>query len=284
MVSHVDPSRHRRTLRKELRAARDASGLTQREAAERLSWSPSKLLRVEAGQVGLSLRDVRALADLYGIRDAGRRDLLEKAARGSKGSSWWAKYHDLLSPQFSQYLGLEQASDSVSAFHPIVIPGQLQTRAYAAALLRPRVKDAERRARLAALREERSEWLFDAEGTTSSRFVIAEEALDKNPGDPVVMRDQLAQLQVLAGHPRVEIAILPKTYPFHYSTLASFVLLGYSDDSDLLYLEHATGSMTNGTDLELIADYQSCFESIFSAAWREQDCGERIERAMAEVA
>lgn len=282
MARHLDPSRHRRTLRRELRRGREAQGMTQRQVAETLGWSPSKLVRVEAGQVGLSLKDVRALLALYKVTDPDLVALMEKAARGSKGSSWWAKYHDLLSPQFSQYLGLEQAAVSVCAFHPIVIPGQLQTAEYSAALLRPRVADPDRLQRLIDMRAERSDWLFDEQGEVVTRFVIAEEALGKNPGGPQVLRGQLARLLELGGRPRVDIAILPRTFPFHYSTLGSFVLLGYFDDTDLLYLEHATGSMTSGTD-PLLAAYQGCFDEIFAGALRGDDSTTRIEQAMAEV-
>ncbi|XMA37022.1 helix-turn-helix transcriptional regulator [Streptomyces albogriseolus] len=37
-------------LRTELRKARVAAGLTQREVADRMEWSPSKLIRIEAGR------------------------------------------------------------------------------------------------------------------------------------------------------------------------------------------------------------------------------------------
>lgn len=283
MVRHVDPSLHRRTLRRELRRGRTAGRMTQRHAAELLGWSPSKLIRIEAGQVGLSLRDLRSLLALYKVTDPDAVARIEKAARGSKGSSWWAKYHDLLSPQFSQYLGLEQAADLVRAFHPIVIPGHLQTAEYSAALLRPRVADSGRLQRLIEMRKERNDWLFDEDGDTTARFVVAEEALSKNPGSPQVVRGQLAWLLELGRHSRVEIAILPRTYPFHYSTLGSFVLLDFNDDDDLLYLEHATGSMTSGTDLALLAAYQECFDQIFEGALRGEDSAVRIEQAMAEV-
>ena len=283
MVRHLDPSLHRRTLRRELHRGRMNRGMTQRQAAEQLGWSPSKLIRIETGQVGLSLKDLRVPARPLQDHHPDVVALMEKAARGSKGSSRWAKYHDLLSVQFSQYLGLEQAADSVRAFHPIVIPGHLQTAEYSAALLKPHVEDSEKLKRLIEMRKERSEWLFDEDGDAVAQFVIAEEALSKNPGSPQVLHGQLARLLELGRLPRIDITVLPRTYPFHYSTLGSFVLLGYSDDADLLYMEHATGSMTSRTDLTLLGAYQKCFGEIFQSALRGAESAARIEQAMAEV-
>lgn len=283
MIRPVDPSLNRRTLRRELRRARESAGLTQAQAADELQWSVSKMIRVEAGQVGVSLSDVRRLAKLYSITDVAMLQVLERAARGSKGSSWWAKYHDVLSPQFAQYLGLEQAADQIAAFHPIVIPGHLQTSAYATALLRPRVREDDRRlAGLVDLREERNDYLLDSEAT--KRFVIAEGALELAPGDSGVMREQLGHLLDLAARTRVEIAVLPKNFGFHYSTLGSFVLLKFADDAeDQLYLEHTTGSMTSGNDFRLLAEYQECFEAFFAGALVGKDACARIKRAMTEA-
>lgn len=50
MTPLVDPSLNRRKLRLALRKARERAGLSQREAAEQVEWSQSKLIRVETGR------------------------------------------------------------------------------------------------------------------------------------------------------------------------------------------------------------------------------------------
>ena len=62
------PTVQRRRLRSELRQRREAAGLTQDQVASRMDWSVSKLVRIEAGAVGISTNDLRALLDLYGVR------------------------------------------------------------------------------------------------------------------------------------------------------------------------------------------------------------------------
>lgn len=66
-----------------LRDARIAADLTQAEVAAALDWSPSKVIRIESGAVGVSFTDLHALIGLYRIKDqaAVERMVSESRAR-----------------------------------------------------------------------------------------------------------------------------------------------------------------------------------------------------------
>src|SRR5260370_39114089 len=69
-VSEVrSPTVRRRELGALLRKLRLENGLTVEQAAERLSFSMSKLSRIETGHVAATLRDVRDLCDLHCVDD-----------------------------------------------------------------------------------------------------------------------------------------------------------------------------------------------------------------------
>src|SRR5690242_2924066 len=55
----------RHKVRAALRAARQRAGMTQREVAEEMDWSQSKMLRIESGDVGISTTDLLALLNCY---------------------------------------------------------------------------------------------------------------------------------------------------------------------------------------------------------------------------
>ncbi|MEU1474351.1 helix-turn-helix domain-containing protein [Streptomyces sp. NPDC001668] len=277
-MTPVDPSLNRRKLRLALRQARERAGLSQREAAEQVEWSQSKLIRVETGTVSVSVSDLRALLTLYHITDATQVQELEQAARGSKGASWWSKYHDVVTPQFAQYLGYESAATSLHAYHPIVVPGHLQTRSYAEALLAPRGLAPERAERVVDLRMERQKRMFDGSGRPATTFVLDEAAVRRQIGGKEVLDGQLDQLLDFGTRDGITIRILPFEAGAHYSTLGSFVLLSFPDDDDLLYLEHAAGSMTGGEDLELLARYQECFHTITELALGDTESRDLIDR------
>ncbi|WP_405588980.1 helix-turn-helix domain-containing protein [Streptomyces sp. NBC_01190] len=262
----LDPSVNRNKLGRALRAARKSADLTQREAAESLVWSLSKVIRIENGLVSVSVTDLRAMIQLYGIEAPDARAELEEAARGSRGVNWWTDYYDVLSTQFSQYLGWETAADTISLYHPIVIPGQLQTEAYARALLAPRDVPADRVVRLAALRAARQRRLFDPEHGPEVSVVLDEASLRRWVGGPEVMADQLRSIVELSRHPRVAISVLPLSAGAHYSTGGNFVLLGLPGDGDLLWVETTAGILTSRHDLKLLESYQRCFAEISARA------------------
>ncbi|MGW1257456.1 helix-turn-helix domain-containing protein [Streptomyces sp. NPDC002513] len=266
MARDIDPSLNRRRLRIELRKAREQAGLTQRDAADALEWSLSKLIRLEAGTVSLSVTDLRALLQLYGVTDPGVVTGLEEAARGSKGPSWWAPYNDMVRPQFAQYLGYESAATSIRFYHPSVIYSLLQIEDYTLAQLAPR-ENGELARRSAELRTTRQERIFDGDNGPDVQIVLDEAVVRRVIGGPGVMRRQLEHLKTMSRHPRVSLRLLPFTAGAHYSMGASFTLLGFTDGDDLLYLEGATGSVANRDDLGLTARYQECFEDISTKAY-----------------
>ncbi|MEV6023370.1 helix-turn-helix transcriptional regulator [Streptomyces sp. NPDC052036] len=266
MARDIDPSLNRRRLRIGLRKAREGAGLTQREAADALEWSLSKLIRLEAGTVSLSVTDLRALLQLYAVTDPPLVAELEGAARGSKGPSWWAPYNDMVRPQFAQYLGYESAATSIRFYHPSVVCSLLQIEDYTLAQLAPR-ENGELARRSAELRTTRQERIFDGDGGPDVHIVLDEAVVRRVIGGPGVMRRQLDHLKTMSRHPRVSLRLLPFTAGAHYSMGASFTLLGFTDGDDLLYLEGATGSVANRDDLGLTARYQECFEDISTKAY-----------------
>src|SRR5262249_60807001 len=81
------PVVQRRRLRTELRKARQDAGLTQEQVADAMDWSLSKIIRIEAGTVGISTTDLKALLDHYRLDDADLRSRLAPPARASRPRS-----------------------------------------------------------------------------------------------------------------------------------------------------------------------------------------------------
>ena len=112
-------------------------GCTVKQVTEYLLCSPSKVSRIETGQRGATLRDVRDLCDLYGVRDEAERERLMTLAREGKQQGWWQSY-DL---PYSMYVGLESEAVSIKDYDSAVIPGLLQTADYARALFQSPVPE-----------------------------------------------------------------------------------------------------------------------------------------------
>jgi transcriptional regulator with XRE-family HTH domain len=273
-----NPSAHRRRLRAELRRARAAAEMTQQEAADKLEWSLSKLIRIEAGTVGVSVTDLKAMLALYRMTDPAIADALAEAARGSRGQSWWSRYRDVVSPQLAQYFASEDSASVIRALHPYLVPGLLQTDGYARELLHPRV-GLDRANRLVETREERREGLSERQGTVGMTFVFGEEALHRWIGGPAVMLRQLEHLLHLVAQPSPSksVKIVPFQAGSHPGLYGSFTLLSFKDfDDDLIFLESAAGDMVSRDDQDLIAEFTEHFETTRSLALPDDQAAELI--------
>ncbi|MFD9441808.1 helix-turn-helix domain-containing protein [Streptomyces sp. NPDC060006] len=264
MPTGTDPSLNRRRLRLALRAARDKTGLTQREAADNLDWSLSKVIRIEAGTVSLSVTDLQGMLRLYEVTDEALIAELEQAARGSKGQSWWSEYNDIISPPFAQLLGYESAADSIRAYHPTLIPGLLQTVDYIGALFAASSTTTQVQ-RAIDLRTARQERILE-DGSTNMTMIVDESALRRLVGGASVMRNQLTHIRQLTEGQKIQLRVLPLSAGAHDSLENSFVLFGYRDDEDVLYVAGPGGVLTNRDNREMVARYQECFEDLTDKA------------------
>src|ERR1700744_6187219 len=94
-------------LRNELIRLRKDSGLTQDLVAQRLDWSPSKLIRVEGGRSSITKVDLDALLSTYGMTSESQRERLQALNRGARERAWWLSYRDQFSPAYLEYVGYE---------------------------------------------------------------------------------------------------------------------------------------------------------------------------------
>jgi len=262
-----DPAISRRRLKEELRTARAKSDLTREQAANELVWSLSKLIRIETGDQGVSVTDLRAMLRLYGVTDKGAAEELEKLARGSRGQTWWAQYRDLVSRQYGQLLGYEGSASYIWTQHPLLIPGLLHTKGYALALRSALMLEGQAE-RMVQLLGERQERLFGQQKSPKMAFVFGVEALNRSIGGEAVMRDQLGHLLEVAALPFVSIQIVPVTGA-HPGLIGSFILLGLqgSDENEnVLFIEGAGGDFSNRDDKEMIGLFADRFERVRSLA------------------
>ncbi|GDY76102.1 hypothetical protein SAV31267_055870 [Streptomyces avermitilis] len=132
MASNVNPTVRRRRLGQELRRLRELKGMTAEEVAERLLVSQSKISRLENGRRSISQRDVRDLCGVYEVEDHRIVDSLMQMAKDSRQQGWWHSFGDI---PYSVYIGLETDAASLRVYDPQVVPGLLQTRPYAEALI-----------------------------------------------------------------------------------------------------------------------------------------------------
>jgi transcriptional regulator with XRE-family HTH domain len=253
VAANVNPTVRRRRLGSELRKLRESKGMTAEEVATRLLVSQSKISRLENGRRSISQRDVRDLCQVYGVSDERMVESLMTMAKESRQRGWWHAFGDI---PYSVYIGLEAEATSIRNYQSLIIPGLLQTREYAEALVRGASPENtyEQVQKQVDVRMRRQERIT---GDDPVRFwaVVDEAALRRVVGGTVVMRQQLEQLAELSRLPHVTIQAIPFSIGAHPGMSGAFSLLEFQEaaDSDVVYLEGVTSDLylERETDVQL---------------------------------
>jgi len=205
------PTVRRRRLAAELREIRESKGKSGDAVAAALKWSPSKISRYERARTGLQPREVERLLDYYEITGA-RRTLLLALAEDAAQKGWWEEFADELSADYQQFIGLEHEASSIAIWQLDVVPGLLQTQAYARHIISsysrvdPRAPGlVERLVRVRMRRQQ----VLNREPELQLSVVLDESVLKRRVGDALVMYEQLQRLVREADRPNLTLQILP---------------------------------------------------------------------------
>ena len=222
------PTVRRRRLAAELRRLR--GNRKGGEVARAIGWSATKISRAESGRESLPPPEIEKLIDHYGVAEPLRGRLLELAEDAAQ-RGWWDDYADVLSPEYLEFVGLEEEAVSCLHWQADIIPGLLQTEDYVRQMnlayqgvdptIPPSVQE-----RVLQVRMRRQERLT-REPVLQLSAVIDEAVLLRRIGDHALMRAQLRHLAATAELPAVDLRILPlKQHPGLVS--GSFVILRFS--------------------------------------------------------
>jgi transcriptional regulator with XRE-family HTH domain len=242
----VDPSVSRRKLRNLLRQARENCGFTQGAVAEEMSWSISKLIRIESGSVTISVNDLRALVSYYGINDREQVDSLVEMARLARKRSWLSQYRGTASDVYLTFLGAEETAGRSYNFEPVLIPGLLQTDEYASEVLQVLrgPKNPSRVAGLVELRLTRQQRVLSRTNPPLDlNFLLDESVIRRLVGGVEVMSRQIKHLLDISQRDNVSILVIPYSAGLYRSARVPFTVLEFSspEDEALLYLEYPQG-------------------------------------------
>ncbi|WP_030871059.1 helix-turn-helix domain-containing protein [Streptomyces sp. NRRL F-2747] len=253
----VNPTVSRRRLGSELRRLREIRGMTTQQVAERLLISQPKISLLENGRRLVKPRDVRDLCGLYGVQDQRRVDHLMQLARESGQQGWWNSYGDI---PYGAYIGLEAEAAAIRLYEPLVVPGLLQTPAYARAVIAgtiPHVASEQAAARL-QVRLRRQDRLGARGNPLRLWAVLDESALRRVVGSHEVMRKQLDHLTHLSAQPHITMQVLPHDVGAHPGVSGQFSLLEFADAGDVsvVYLERFTSDLylEKRSDVRLYSD------------------------------
>ncbi|MFE3824747.1 helix-turn-helix domain-containing protein [Streptomyces sp. NPDC059092] len=273
-MRHI-PVVRRQRLGDELRRLRRSAGLTSDQTARLLGWNQSKVSRIETGVSGVRDGDLAALLDALGIEDPRLRSLLRALAGTADGApGWWTAYRAVIPPAYRDFITLESQASTAHTLETTVVPGLLQTRAYARAVTRSALTGTPDGTvdSLVDVRLVRQEALTRSAAALRLHAVVDEAVLRREVGGPEVMRDQLRRLTESARLPQISLQVLPFTAGGYAGLTGPFVIFSFSNitDLDLVILDHLTNSLYLERKEDLEA-YRVAFHAMQAHALSTQD-------------
>jgi transcriptional regulator with XRE-family HTH domain len=278
------PSSEHRRLRGRLRQARVALKLTQRDVADALDWSTSKLIRIENGSVGISVTDLKALLLHYEITDKADVDSLVEMARVSKRSEWWQEYRHEVGQQFLKFVGIEASAIRIRQYQNLLFPGLLQSPEYIKNLVTIGSRNEKHAQVLYEIRLRRQE-LITIEHAPESFFIVDESVLHRQIGDAATMREQLLRVKEFADRPNITVQIMPFSAGVHRGMKSSFEILELSEEPDdyALLLEQAYKDELIPDPNEEAREYVQIFFEMEKAALPATETARMIDQRLEEM-
>lgn len=209
----------------ELRRWRENAGLSQEQVGQHLATHFTSISRIERGLAEVQPATVTRMLDLYGVPSPTRESLVQLAKEASI-VGWWTAYGDVFT---GSYVDMEDSATLIRDWEIWVVPGLLQTSAYARALIRAGLPDApdhevEQRLRARMARKP----LLERDNAPQMHAVLDEAVFRRAPTNRDVMRGQIRAL--VETPPHVTIQVLPFEAGWHGGMAGPIVILDFPEE------------------------------------------------------
>lgn len=271
-------------------AVREARGENRslRAVAKELGLDPSRLSKIETGKV-VPKRDLaREILDHLGVPPAQAEEILKLLEGAETEEPWVAN----TLPEQRQHLGaivdFEDVAAEIVEYTLGLIPGLLQTKAYARAVMsggksplppsEANIRVMTRLGRQGVLSPERDK-------PAQLLALIHQTALRQDVGGRDVMIEQLEYLLKMAQRPNVDVRIVPDGVGWHEGLEGNFAMITPREDADLyqvVFLEYRRSGLILHAD-EDVAAYRDAVDSVQRLAMTSAATEEAIARAINEM-
>ncbi|MDT0347624.1 helix-turn-helix domain-containing protein [Streptomyces litchfieldiae] len=237
-----------------MRATREEAGLTLEVLGQRVFTGSGYLAQIERAERKLQ-PELGRLLD----REFGTGTFFHDLARAIKRASRHAEY-------FADTAELEKLADSVLDYSPVLVPGMMQTEAYARAIIEAAnpYRSADRVNELVSARMERANRFREA-GKPQYWSVLPEAVIRSCFGGPAAMNEQLLHLATAAREKRAVIQIFPLASVVAPPVTQLMKIMTFSDAPPVVYSEtEHTGQLID--DPAMVARYRASYDWLRATA------------------
>jgi transcriptional regulator with XRE-family HTH domain len=226
-------------LGERLRRGRVAAGFTSQDAlAARLGFDRTVIAKAETGERPPTADVLVKWAQACGLDTELFSDLTELARSGDGPVPTW----------FEDWLEAEREAVTLQLWSPLLVPGLLQTAAYARALFVAAGFDCDTADEMTSARMARQA-ILDRPGAPHVVVVLDESVLHRLIGSHGVMADALVTLAELSERPNVSIQVLPSDTGASAGLAGAFDIAGADGMPDVLRMDGVEDVTTENRSL-----------------------------------
>ncbi|MBB5906398.1 helix-turn-helix domain-containing protein [Actinoalloteichus hymeniacidonis] len=248
-----------------LRRAREDVGLSARALSLKMHLTASTVSRWESGARSPRPVDVAAVLAVLGVPEEEREELVEMA-RSTANRQWIAAGLPEQRRALTALLEAERDAAEIVCLSPLLIPGLMQTSAYARAIMSgggvPQ-DEVETRVRV---RIGRREVYARRDRPVKVLAILGEGALRRMVGGRTVLVSQLRVLIDEASLPTVDLRIIPHSAGWSPDLEGSFDLLTFPDTRDpIVHIENRRSALFFH-ELDDVEAYRESLDTVMSVA------------------
>ncbi|MEY9214042.1 transcriptional regulator with XRE-family HTH domain [Thermobifida halotolerans] len=256
-------------LGRQIKGCRERAGISQRELARRVALSPTMFSAMERGARGIKREHLERIDKALGT--------------GGVLADAWDRSSDSGLPEWYQDgAERERMAFEIREYHPLVVPGLLQTEEYARALLRvglPHSTPAEIEDLVRGRMDRQT--LLTSDRPPRLLVVVDEGVLRRPLGGRGIMKRQIARLLEASDEQHISIQVVPYDTEHHPGLSNAFILYEISNRGSVLYVEtRGTGMATD--DTERVSDHMRLFGDLLGVALPPAASRKLIEQIQGE--
>ncbi|MDJ0347358.1 helix-turn-helix transcriptional regulator [Streptomyces sp. H10-C2] len=270
------PTTRRRQLGAELRRLRRRKKMSLEEAGEAVGVSRATIHRYEGNQGPVRWVIVEALCRVYDAAEAESAAVIA-LAKTVRVQGWWKAYADAIPDWITPLITLEDEAAEEWHWANTYVPGILQTRAYASAVIQASEMRAgdDDIARMVDVRMARQD-ILKRDHPPHLWAIVDEGALMRRVGGYAVMAEQMEHLVISTQSPHVTLQVLPYSAGAHPADSTGFVVIKNLDPTlDVVHLSNRSGALYLEKPVEL-ETHRLVFEYLRSQALSATQSSEMI--------
>ncbi|GAA0488396.1 helix-turn-helix transcriptional regulator [Streptomyces sp. NPDC046215] len=228
-----------RLIGAQLRILRQERGLGLKDVAPVIRGSVSKVSRLERGESPPKERDVHDLVQFYGAGAEQIKDI-ETLLHQAQHNEWWQQYSDVTPDFLKRLIALEGSAQEIHTYENHVVPGLLQTEAYASVLVRAAMPGADEAVVQKRVKLRMRRQLMLSREVPRVVALLDEGVLRRPVGGAAVMYEQLEYLRRAAEVQNVNVRIVEFEHSADVAPTYPITHLRFGDGgpAELVYVEH----------------------------------------------